>query len=184
MRTRIIAFSVAAVLAGSSIANAQTAAPNSTAPGSTAPNPSASGTSDRGKAMPGSAANDVGGRSTTGPTATPPGTTEPATRAETFLTAGPNDFTADQIDEVEIYNTNNESIGEIEDVIMSNGKLTGYIVSVGGFLGIGENYVVINPEAVQLTYSDADKKWSAKMDTTKEALAAAPKFKYEGRWAK
>ena len=53
---------------------------------------------------------------------------------------------------------------------------------MGGFLGIGERYVVVAPSAVKVVYSENDKKWSATMDTTKDALKAAPEFKYEGRW--
>ncbi len=58
------------------------------------------------------------------------------------------------------------------------------ILSVGGFLGIGERYVVVTSAAVKIVYSENDKKWSATMDTTKDALKAAPEFKYEGRWSK
>ncbi|OYY26724.1 MAG: photosystem reaction center subunit H, partial [Azorhizobium sp. 35-67-15] len=51
-----------------------------------------------------------------------------------------------------------------------------------GFLGMGERYVIVRPNAVQIAYSEADKKWSAMMNATKDQLKAAPEFKYEGRW--
>jgi len=48
--------------------------------------------------------------------------------------------------------------------------------------GLPAGAVVVAPSAVKVVYSENDKKWSATMDTTKEALKAAPEFKYEGRW--
>jgi hypothetical protein len=36
-------------------------------------------------------------------------------------------------------------IGEIEDVLVSqDGKITGFIVEVGGFLGMGKHYVAVS----------------------------------------
>jgi len=34
----------------------------------------------------------------------------------------------------------NNTVGEIKDLVIDHDKLTGYIVSVGGFLGMGEKY--------------------------------------------
>ncbi len=39
---------------------------------------------------------------------------------------------------VDVYNEQNESIGDISEVILDrNGKVTGYVIGVGGFLGMG-----------------------------------------------
>lgn len=78
----------------------------------------------------------------------------------------------------------NNTVGEIKDLAINHDKLVGYIVSVGGFLGMGEHYVIVSPAALKVTYNENDKKWSAMMETTKDALKAAPQFKYEGRWSK
>jgi len=109
-----------------------------------------------------------------------------ATNVETevFVTAKPTDVISSNILNLDITNSKDESIGKIQDLIISEGALTGYIVSVGGFLGIGEKYVIVAPQSVEILYAENDKKWSAKMDTTKEALEKAPEFKYDGRWAK
>jgi hypothetical protein len=69
-------------------------------------------------------------------------------------------------------------------LVVSNGQLAGYVFSVGGFLGVGDRYVVVAPSAVQINYSENDKKWTATMNATKDQLKSAPEFKYEGRWAK
>ncbi len=50
------------------------------------------------------------------------------------------------------------------------------ILSVGGFLGMGEHYVAVSPSSVRVSYNKDKDTWSAKMNTTKEALKAAPEF--------
>lgn len=80
------------------------------------------------------------------------------------------------------YNKDNKDIGTIKDIALNpNGRAAAYIVSVGGFLGIGEHYVAVNPEAVTVTYKDS--KWHADMNATADQLKSAPEFKYTGRWA-
>lgn len=106
------------------------------------------------------------------------------TPTEIFVTAKPTDVLSYNLIGLGILNGDNTAIGEIKDLIISDGKLAGYIVSVGGFLGVGEKYVVVRPEAVDITYFDDEKKWSAVMNSTKEEIQKAPEFKYEGRWAK
>ncbi|UXN03331.1 MULTISPECIES: PRC-barrel domain-containing protein [unclassified Bartonella] len=103
---------------------------------------------------------------------------------EVFVTANPTSIITSNILGLDITNHKDENIGKIEDVIINDDVLTGYIVSVGGFLGVGEKYVIVSPLSVKITYSESDKKWWAKMDTTKELLEKAPEFKYEGRWGK
>ena len=101
---------------------------------------------------------------------------------ETFVSAKPTDVLSYNLVGLNITNNTNETIGEIKDLILSQGELSGYIVSVGGFLGMGERYVIVRPSAVKVTYDDNDKKWHAVMNATKDQLKTAPEFKYEGRW--
>lgn len=110
--------------------------------------------------------------------------TATTTETEVFVTAKPTDVITNNILGLDIVNAKDETIGKVQDLVIEEGALTGYIVSVGGFLGVGEKYVVVAPNNVEILYSENDKKWSAKMDTTKEDLEKAPEFKYEGRWAK
>jgi sporulation protein YlmC with PRC-barrel domain len=107
-----------------------------------------------------------------------------AMQEEAFVTAKPTDVITSSILNLDVTNANDESIGKIQDVVMGDGDVEGYIVSVGGFLGVGEKYVVVDPDAIEIVYSENDKKWSAKMNATKEQLEKAAEFKYEGRWAK
>jgi hypothetical protein len=74
------------------------------------------------------------------------------------------------------------TVGEIKDVVLEKGHLVGYILWVGGPIGLGERYVVLDPASVGLTWDDAGKKWKAIINATKDELKAAPEFKYEGKF--
>jgi sporulation protein YlmC with PRC-barrel domain len=76
-----------------------------------------------------------------------------------------------------VYDPSDNKIGEIMDVLVSpEGRATALIVGVGGFLGAGEKDVAVPFSAVKHTMKD--KKIYLTMDTTKDALKAAPGFKY------
>jgi len=77
-----------------------------------------------------------------------------------------------------IYNKENEEVGEISDVVIGDGKsVIGVIASVGGFLGMGASYVVIDPASMAL--ADDNGTWKAYVDTNKDDLSKAPKFDYD-----
>ena len=104
-------------------------------------------------------------------------TANSATVAVKFVTVQPADFMSSKLVGVNVYNNQNELLGEIEDLVIDNGKtITGVVVSVGGFLGMGESYVVLDPSTMVL--NEKDGKWRAFVDTSKDNLKNAPKFKY------
>jgi sporulation protein YlmC with PRC-barrel domain len=116
-------------------------------------------------------------RSTTGLAANNPGS------SEQFVSVPNNDELSSKVVGLDIYNGSNQDIGQIKDIaINQNGRAQAYIVSVGGFLGLGEHYVAVNPLAVKVSYNDTDKKWHALMNATADQLKAAPEFKYSERW--
>jgi hypothetical protein len=101
-----------------------------------------------------------------------------------FVSVANNDELGSKLIGLDIYNSAKQDIGQIKDIAMSQrGRAQAYIVSVGGFLGMGEHYVAVNPSAITVTYSDSDKKWHAAMNATADQLKAAPEFKYNGRWS-
>lgn len=104
------------------------------------------------------------------------------TTTETFVKAKPTDVLSNNLIGLNVTNEANDTIGEIKDLILSQGDLSGYIVSVGGLLGLGERYVIVSPSAVKVSYTENDNKWHAVMNATKDQLKTAPEFKYEGRW--
>ena len=79
------------------------------------------------------------------------------------------------------YNGNSDNVGEIKDLVIDHGKLVGYVLSVGGFLGMGEHYVEVMPSSVAIKYDDSAKKWKAIINANKIELKAAPEFAYSDR---
>jgi sporulation protein YlmC with PRC-barrel domain len=73
-----------------------------------------------------------------------------------------------------VYNSSNEKIGEVEDLIITPQKAVSYaIVGTGGFLGLAQHDVAIPVGQLKL---DGDKLMLA--GATKEGLKALPKFEY------
>ncbi len=74
-----------------------------------------------------------------------------------------------------IYNAEDKSIGDVNDLIMEeNGGVVAAVVGVGGFLGIGEKNVAIPMDKLSVTREDN----SVRLTTTEtaESLQSAPKF--------
>ncbi|GLH76605.1 hypothetical protein SSBR45G_15130 [Bradyrhizobium sp. SSBR45G] len=79
---------------------------------------------------------------------------------------------------LDVFNMAKQNIGTIKDIAFNENGVDGYILSVGGFLGIGDQYVAVRPSAIKIKYDQNDRRWHASMDTTAEQLKAAPSFKY------
>jgi hypothetical protein len=105
-----------------------------------------------------------------------------ASASSTYVSVPNSDNLSSKVVGLDIYSTSNQDIGQIKDIaIGQNGRSQAYIVSVGGFLGLGEHYVAVNPSAVKISFNESDKKWHASMNATADQLKAAPEFKYAGR---
>src|SRR5437588_11210881 len=51
---------------------------------------------------------------------------------------------------VNVYNDNNEKIGDIQELIVDkSGKVDNVVLGVGGFLGMGEHYVAVTMEKLR-----------------------------------
>jgi sporulation protein YlmC with PRC-barrel domain len=95
-----------------------------------------------------------------------------------FSSVSKDEMFSSKLKGLNVYNQKNESIGEISDLAIKNHQIDALILSVGGFLGMGEHYVAVSPSSVDVRYDSKDNKWLASMNTTKEALKEAPEFKY------
>jgi sporulation protein YlmC with PRC-barrel domain len=96
----------------------------------------------------------------------------------TFYAVHAADMRASKLIGSEVYNLNNEQIGEVEDLILDNGKnVKAVVVSVGGFLGIGDRNVAVQPGSVVLSEQNDG---SAKLviNTTRDDLKNAPAFNF------
>lgn len=104
-------------------------------------------------------------------------TTTGAAPAEAkYSTVSKDEMFSSKLKGLNITNQANETVGEITDLAIKNNQVDAMILSVGGFLGVGERYVAVSPSSVKVSLKD--NKWVATMNTTKDALKAAPEFKY------
>ncbi len=169
MRKLVLGATMLCSLAGAALAQTTTApAPNTTAPAPAAPAPSTTAprTGTAPMASTSADASSMGLRMATS-----------ATVAVKYVTVKPADFMSSRLVGANVYNNQNETLGEIDDLVIENGKtITGLVVGVGGFLGMGESYVVLDPSTVVLNQKDGA--WRAYVDTTKDTLKNAPKFTY------
>ncbi|MCA1370812.1 PRC-barrel domain-containing protein [Bradyrhizobium sp. BRP14] len=105
--------------------------------------------------------------------------TEMAAGEATYLTEQAEDqISANTYIGQSVYNPNDESIGEINDLIIKKeGGVAAAVVGVGGFLGIGEKNVAVPFDKIEVT-EDAEAN-TMKLTTTEtaESLKAAPEFK-------
>jgi sporulation protein YlmC with PRC-barrel domain len=104
-------------------------------------------------------------------------TTGAAPAEAKFSTVSKEEMFSSKLKGLNITNQKDETIGEISDLAIKNNQVDALILSVGGFLGMGEHYVAVSPASVKVSLNK-DNKWVASMNTTKEALKAAPEFKY------
>jgi hypothetical protein len=105
-------------------------------------------------------------------------TTGTAPAAAKFSTVSKDEMFSSKLKGLNVYNQKDENVGEITDIAMKGSQVDALILSVGGFLGLGEHYVAVSPSSVNIRHDAKNDKWLASMNTTKEALKAAPEFKY------
>ena len=90
-----------------------------------------------------------------------------------------NSFTVTDWYKQSVYDPKDAKIGEIMDVLVDkSGKVTSFIVGVGGFLGAGEKDVSVPFDAVRITTKD-NNKWYLVMNATKDDLKSATGFTYD-----
>jgi sporulation protein YlmC with PRC-barrel domain len=95
-----------------------------------------------------------------------------------ILTTLPSGTTVTNFYKQNVYDPSDNKIGSIDDVLIDKeGHVAAMMVGVGGFLGMGEKDVAVPFRAVRA--SQKDNKWYLVLNTTKDALKAAPGYSYD-----
>jgi sporulation protein YlmC with PRC-barrel domain len=142
------------------------------------------------------------------PTSPPSTTTKPAMAATVTPIATGHMWRSSKLIGVDVYNSAGEKLGDINEVLLdTSGKVSGYVIGVGGFLGMGSRDIMVKPD--KLTFANEpmrtastdktapgtsmsgapaksarakDEKWypdHAVMAANKDQLKAMPEFKYD-----
>ncbi|SNY44464.1 Sporulation protein YlmC, PRC-barrel domain family [Arsukibacterium tuosuense] len=93
-----------------------------------------------------------------------------------YMTTVPaNAMHASRLLGAEVQTNNDEDIGEVVDLIVdSNGQIKAVIVSVGGFLGMGEKEVALGWDHVKRSGKAGEQE--LRIDVNRDELKAAPNF--------
>lgn len=95
--------------------------------------------------------------------------------ASTISSQKPDQLLATKIKGADVMGADDKKIGDVSDLLFSkDGKLEAYVISVGGFLGVGAKEVALAPSSVQLA-QDKDN-WKLKISASKDQLTQAPNF--------
>jgi sporulation protein YlmC with PRC-barrel domain len=88
-----------------------------------------------------------------------------------------DEFRTSKLVGTKVYNNANENIGSIEDIILkSDGSMDEVVLSVGGFLGMGDKYVAVPFSSLKLTRNGGGLKIVT--DGTKDSLKAQPDYQF------
>ena len=74
--------------------------------------------------------------------------------------------------------SNSQKVGSVSDIMFDrNGNIVAYLVSEGGFLGLGAKDIAINPSAFHMQPAADEGSTKLKLAMSKDDLKAMPEFK-------
>ena len=105
----------------------------------------------------------------------------PTSRGQSqWYTQHGNELRASKLLGTTVQNNANESIGRINEVILSrDGKVAAVVIGVGGFLSMGEREVAVDFKALRIA-QDSNNKTTVTLNATKDSLKAAPEWQWIG----
>lgn len=122
-------------------------------------------------------------------TAPPSGSAASSASGVQFVNSQQADqWVASKFEGVDVLGPDNKKVGDVSDILFDkNGQILAYIVSVGGFLGMGSKYIALPPNAFQVTMdsgttgsatTSAPSEQKLKISMTEEQLKQAANFEY------
>lgn len=85
-------------------------------------------------------------------------------------------FLASVVLDTTVVNAAGEDIGDVNDLVLtSDGRISGVVIGVGGFLGVGEKDVALEMQRLNISV-DPDGDLVMTLNESEEALEAAPEF--------
>jgi sporulation protein YlmC with PRC-barrel domain len=88
-----------------------------------------------------------------------------------------DDYLASNLIGQPVVNANNETIGDINDLVTdTNGKIVAVLVGAGGFLGIGEKDVAVRYDDLKFSRDDDNGVTVISSNITADMLASAPDY--------
>lgn len=96
---------------------------------------------------------------------------------EGFVAAGAEDFTADRLQGAAVFDANDERVGEVGEILLSeDGQVSDLIIDVGGFLGLGEKPVALPMDSLDILRQDGGEEIRVYVSQTEEELEAMERY--------
>jgi len=106
-------------------------------------------------------------------------TATPAASAQVINSQKPDQFLASKFKGTDVIGADNQKIGDVSDMLFDkSGKIDAFIISVGGFLGMGSKEVALAPNTFEVVPGDKSKNEAdkLKLSMTKDQLKQAANF--------
>ena len=98
-------------------------------------------------------------------------------KAEFVMSQKPDQWLASKFKGTDVLGADNQKIGDVSDILFDkSGKIEAFVVSVGGFLGIGAKDVALPPSAFQVVKGQANESDKLKISMNKDELKSAANF--------
>ncbi len=104
--------------------------------------------------------------------------TQPDVEREGYETTQVEQLTAEDLTGARVYGPNDEDVGEISELLLTDsGRLDRAVIDVGGLLGIGERPVAVTFDELQIMRSADGGNVRVYIDSSQEALEQQPEYK-------
>ena len=177
MKKLMLGVAVSALLVSGAMAETSSPAPKSSPPAATKSTPPAAA-----KATPstnGSASSSDAAKfnpSTDKSAATKPD--KNAGKPNFVMSQKPDQFLASNFKGTDVMGSGNKKIGDVSDILFDkDGKIEAYVISIGGFLGMGAKEVALPPSAFQVEQGKKGESPKLRLSMTQKQLKEAQNFK-------
>ncbi|MEA2974845.1 MAG: hypothetical protein QOF19_365 [Alphaproteobacteria bacterium] len=100
-----------------------------------------------------------------------------ASSAAIISSQKPDQWLASKFKGTDVLGPDNAKVGDVTDILFTkDGKIDAYLVSVGGFLGVGTKDVALAPSQFQVVPGDNNSADKLKISMTKDQLKEAQNF--------
>jgi hypothetical protein len=124
-------------------------------------------------ASSGSAASD-----SSTPSSTSTASSGAAGEAPTFVsTQNPDQYLSSKFEGTDVVGSDDKKIGDVSDILFDKeGKIEAYVISVGGFLGVGSKNVALAPSAFQVVKGKEGESDKLRLSMSQDQLKQAQNF--------
>jgi sporulation protein YlmC with PRC-barrel domain len=101
-----------------------------------------------------------------------------AGKADFVMSQKPDQWLASNFKGTDVVGPDNKKIGDVSDILFNKtGKIEAYVVSVGGFLGMGSKNVAITPNSFDVMPGSNGSRDKLKLSLSQDELKQAQNFK-------